>query len=613
MTLLTQLVLLASGASAFYLPGVAPTSYVEGETVPLMVNHITPSLRKEDENAKPLLYSYDYYFDRFHLCKPEEGLVEQSESLGSIIFGDRIFNSPFQLNLLENTTCNSLCSSTYPAKDAKFFNDNIRSGFQYNWMIDGLPVARQLVDFKTDDTFYSTGFNIGYDDEQNAPHIYNHFDLFVEYHLRADGTYRIVGTTVNPRSFKAGQCSKEEFEPQTLNEETDTEVQFTYSVYWVPSNTPWATRWDKYLHVYDPKIQWFALINFSIVVLILSFIMSHVLFSNLKKDLTKYNNVNLDDDVIDEMGWKLIHGDVFRAPKNPMILSVLVGSGVQLMLMIVCTCFFALFGLLSPSNRGSLATVMFVLYAVFGLIGSFFSAFIYKVFNGQDWKINMILTPILVPGIIFASFVLMNFLLIFVHSSGAVPFGTMLAIITIWFIVSIPLSCIGSLLGIRKVTPEAPCKVNQIPRQIPSQPWYLRTPVLSLIAGIFPFGAIAIEMYFIFTSIWFNRIYYMFGFLFFCVILMIFTCALVTLLMVYYSLCNEDYEWQWKAFCIGAGVGGWVWIHALFLAKTGGASLLLYLGYSTLMAGIVALVGGSIGVLSAWFLCRGIYSRLRVD
>ena len=39
----------------------------------------------------------------------------------------------------------------------------------------------------------------------------------------------------------------------------------------------------------------------------------------------------------EETGWKLVHGDVFRAPKNPNLLSVLVGSGVQLLAMVVIT------------------------------------------------------------------------------------------------------------------------------------------------------------------------------------------------------------------------------------------------------------------------------------
>ena len=39
----------------------------------------------------------DYYYPSFHFCEPEEGVKKQSESLGSILFGDRIFNSRYDV------------------------------------------------------------------------------------------------------------------------------------------------------------------------------------------------------------------------------------------------------------------------------------------------------------------------------------------------------------------------------------------------------------------------------------------------------------------------------------------------------------------------------------
>jgi hypothetical protein len=59
---------------------------------------------------------------------------------------------------------------------------------------------------------------------------------------------------------------------------------------------------------------------------------------------------------------------------------------------------FALLGFLSPSNRGALATVMIILYVLFGFIGGFVSAYSYKTMGGENWKINVLLTPLLVPG-----------------------------------------------------------------------------------------------------------------------------------------------------------------------------------------------------------------------
>ncbi|GMG30422.1 unnamed protein product [Ambrosiozyma monospora] len=365
LTIFYLLAFWVSCTTAFYLPGVAPTSYKDGEDVPLFVNHITPSLKKEDTDAKTYLYSYDYYFPRFHFCQPEN-LEKQSESLGSIIFGDRIFNSPFDIKMKKDSTCNKLCVATYSKTDAVFVNRNIRAGFMFNWLVDGLPVARNTNDTKTHTNFYSSGFNLGIVDEENTPHLYNHFDIFIEYHERAEDNFRVVGVTVEPKSVAyedvdEPNCAATELKPVELNQQQETSVVFTYSIRFIESPTVWATRWDKYLHVYDPKIQWFSLVNFSLIVIFLSIIMSHVLVKTLRSDIQKYNEVNLDDDVIDDLGWKLVYGDVFRPPSNPMLLSTFVGSGVQLLLMGLATTGFALLGLLSPSNRGSLSTVMFIL------------------------------------------------------------------------------------------------------------------------------------------------------------------------------------------------------------------------------------------------------------
>lgn len=36
------------------------------------------------------------------------------------------------------------------------------------------------------------------------------------------------------------------------------------------------------------------------------------------------------DETLEETGWKLVHGDVFRPPRFPMLLVSCVGSGIQL-------------------------------------------------------------------------------------------------------------------------------------------------------------------------------------------------------------------------------------------------------------------------------------------
>lgn len=631
-TQLAGLLFWLAASAAFYLPGVAPTNYAQGDSIDLYVNHLTPSSNqmasfKSKGKTKVTIYSYDYYYPKFKFCQPEGGPKKQLESLGAIIFGDRIFNSPFQIKMMEETSCQSLCTLTYGKADSAFVNRNIKAGYTHNWIIDGLPAARHVTERRTNTNFYSPGFPIGNFDDPENPHLYNHFVINIEYHKRSERNYRVVGVVVEAASLDRSGLDENQLNTDevcsaklpavTLLKDKETPVLYTYSVKFVQSQTAWATRWDKYLHVYDPKIQWVSLINFSLVVIILAIIMAHILVSTLRNDIIKYNEVNLDDDVAYESGWKLVYGDVFRSPPNRMLLSVLVGSGAQIFFIILVTISFALFGLLSPSNRGALTTFMFVLFIFFGIISSFVSGYIYRFFGGENWKLNMILTPVLVPGIMYGLFILLNFFLISVNSSGAIPLGTMIAIVVIWFSISLPLSVVGSIWQSKRTVFSVPVRTNQIPRQIPPQHWYLRTIPSMIMSGLFPFGSIAVELYFIYSSLWFNRIYYMFGFLFFCFVLMIITTSLVSVLSIYYSLCGENYKWQWKSVFVGGGCAIYVFIHSLFFigeeAFSGFTSLVLFVGYSAIISFLIFLVCGSVGFVSNLLFVRKIYSQIKID
>jgi transmembrane 9 superfamily protein 2/4 len=182
-------------------------------------------------------------------------------------------------------------------------------------------------------------------------------------------------------------------------------------------------------------------------------------------------------------------------------------------------------------------------------------------------------------------------------SSGAVPFTTMLVIVGIWFLISVPLSFAGSWVGFRQPPISPPVRTNQIPRQIPPSTRYMRPIPSMLLVGILPFGAIFVELYFIMSSIWFSKVYYMFGFLFLCYGLMITTCAAVTVLMIYFLLCSENYHWHWRAFLTAGASAGYVFANALIYWITklqlGGLSgSVLYIGYSALMSFLFFILTG---------------------
>ena len=76
----------ASGAQAFYLPGVAPKEYQDGDRVDIRVHKLS--------SPKTHL-PYDYYSLPF--CEPAEGKIRVAENLGEVLHGAVIQNSPYEI------------------------------------------------------------------------------------------------------------------------------------------------------------------------------------------------------------------------------------------------------------------------------------------------------------------------------------------------------------------------------------------------------------------------------------------------------------------------------------------------------------------------------------
>ena len=249
------------------------------------------------------------------------------------------------------------------------------------------------------------------------------------------------------------------------------EVVFTYDVMFKMSDIRWASRWDTYLQMMDDQIHWFSIINSLMILLFLSGMVAMIMVRTLRRDISQYNQLETVEEAAEETGWKLVHGDVFRPPRLPGLLSVYVGTGVQLLGMTFVTMLFAVLGFLSPANRGGLMTAMLLLFVLMGIFAGYFSGRLFKMFQLTDWKLNTLSTAFMFPGVCFVSFFLLNLLVWGQKSSGAAPFGTLCALTLLWFGISVPLVFVGSYFGYKKAAPEQPVRTNKIPRQVPPQPW----------------------------------------------------------------------------------------------------------------------------------------------
>ena len=534
--------------------------------------------------------------------------------------------------------CKVLCRRATSAVDFARFAYMIDGEYVINWLLDSLPAAtKHTTKSNEDESIISEswfdGFPLGYKLDGRY-FINNHASFTIRYHDPEDGHrgYRVVGvdveakslaTTENSQSVSANCDDPSAFSPQEIEPKTQS-ILFTYDVKWERSDIAWASRWDTYLKIKENKIHWFSIVNSLLVVLLLTIVIALVLVRTLHKDIAKYNSVIMDeessalDDMSDESGWKLIHGDVFRKPRHSKLLAVFVGSGIQILFMVFVSLALAGVGLFSPSNRGSYIQVMLLLFTFMGAVGGYVSARIYKMFKGEDWKTTTLWTGLVVPGTAFAVFFSLNFLLWYVESSGAVPFSAMAVILILWLGISTPLVYVGAYRGYSKPSVELPVRVQHIPRQIPRQPWYTKTLFSSLVGGILPFGAVSTELVFLMGSIWHHQFYYLFGFLFLVLLILIITCAEMSVAMTYFQLSAEDYRWWWRSFMTSAFSGIYVFIYAVIylsakLHVIGFVGIAIYVGYMALAAFMFFLLTGSIGFLASLFFVRKIYGSIKID
>ena len=195
-----------------------------------------------------------------------------------------------------------------------------------------------------------------------------------------------------------------------------------------------------------------------------------------------------------------------------------------------------------------MTTIIFV-YAATSPVNGFFGGALYSRLGGKKWIRQMIIGAFLLPAVVCSATLMINFVAIYYGASRAIPFGTMVAITAIVLFVILPLSLVGTVLG-RNIhgQPNYPCRVNPVVRPIPEKKWYMEPGIIVLLGGILPFGSIFIEMYFIFTSFWAYKVYYVYGFMLLVFFILAIVTVCVTIVCSYFLLNAEDYRWYVFSF-----------------------------------------------------------------
>jgi len=358
------------------------------------------------------------------------------------------------------------------------------------------------------------------------------------------------------------------------------------------------------------------------MVIFLVGLVSMILLRTLRKDYARYSKDDeldeMEKDLGDEYGWKQVHGDVFRAPAYPLLFSSLIGSGYQLISVAACVISFAMIGDLYQERGSLLGTAIFV-YAATSPVNGYFGGSLYSRLGGKQWIKQMVVSAALLPLNVCVMAFTINFIAIYYHASRAIPFGTMVAIACICLFVILPLTLVGTVLG-RNLSGQAnfPCRINAVPRPIPEKKWFMEPAVITLLGGVLPFVSIFIEMYFIFTSFWAYKIYYVYGFMMLVFVIMIIVTVCVTIVCTYFLLNAEDYRWQWTSFSSAASIALYIYMYAFYyyFFKTkmyGLFQTTFYFGYMALFSSALGMMAGTVGYVGTGFFVHKIYSTVKID
>ena len=472
---------------------------------------------------------------------------------------------------------------------------------------------------------YFNGIPLGFYSNESY-YIYNHLQFHILLNKVDENKYNVVGFNILPLSIKHDDsnpiCSKTakdmlqnfELSHQPL---TEGNILFTYDVVFEYSDITFASRWDHY-KTSKSSIHWTGIFISEILVCFASFFIICLLKHNVNNDIDYYNYRVSNIEEIDEYDWKQVAGDVFRPPSvNPLLLSSLLGTGIQLLTMFTITLCLGVFGFMNPEKRANILNLGILFYCFCGLLGGYISANFYRFWGGNSWLKPAIHCSVFFPGTLLFGYMIVNVVLSLENSNAAVNFSDIISLYALWIFCTFPLILIGSFFGYKSNRINIPCDINKIPSVIPSKPWYLHYRYITFVTGFIGFATIFIEFNYVMASLWRHEIYFLASFLWITFLLFIIVVGEMTIIVVYFNLCYGDYNWWWKSFIIGSSPVIYFFLYSIFyffyLKITRLSAMIVYFGLMAMISAMVILICGTVSVFFTMGFLNRIYSKIRAD
>jgi len=509
-------------------------------------------------------------------------------SIGAILSGNRLEEQTgIKIHYIEPVERGDICTIEFTPELAVDLKEAIREQYWYQFYVDDIPVWGLLGEI---------------DDSEQAV-IFSHQSFSIGH---SDGIIKQVNLTTDRRVSVAASAK----------------VSFTYSVNWI---TLKETE-DRYAPLIDPEffrhqVHYLALFNSFMMLIFLLGLCYMIYLRTVRTEATRHGSE--DDDMelerfVDELGWKKLHGDVFRQPYRLSMLCAFVGIGYQI-LAIVFAISIASFVYPFYQHVGSILTSSIILFLFTSFINGYKSNALYKIYGAIGWKELLPLSLFLLPIVVVGIYTFLNSLAVSIGSSQAVPFSVMLFMLALFMIIGAPFGFIGSVYARRRIHKrDFPTRVTNLPLPVPATAWYYHPFLVILGSGLISFGTIFIELYFLFTSYWNYKFYFVYDmfFMVLCVFVLVTICS--SIIVIFFLLNCENHHWQWPAFFSGASVGFYTFLYGIYYYSTrthmdGFFQSMFYSGHLIIFSVVIAFAGGSVSYSACDTFIRKIYDNAKHD
>ena len=538
--------------------------YSEDEEVILWFNKLVPFDNPQET------YAYSY----LPLCV---GPRREKTYILGLIEGYELEDSSIDMRFIRETKGKPFCTLVFNQETKDQIATAIKRKFWLQMYIDDLPLWSAIGE---------------YDEINDVPYIYTHYSFFLSYNNN-----EII-------------LAKTQFErPVNINSIEST--QFYYSISWTTTDKPFTERFNSYLDpgFFENNIHWFSIINSFVMVILLCALVLVLLYRTISNDYERYNIQEIEaNDFVEAKGWKQVAGEVFKAPDFLPLFTTGVCTGYHLAYVILIG---IISSLLHPmyTERGSSSYYLLIEYALLGIISGFQCGSIYTQYKGKRLFGTALLASIAFPGIICSISMILNLIAWIYSSSASIPLISIIQIAALLLFVYLPLFLSGLLIGRR----------YQLKRPSNSRINSIKSPLLLVfIGGLLPFSSIYVEVYYVFSSFWNYKFYYVYGFALISFLLFILSVACVAIVATYSTLNSEDYRWHWISFLSPASSGFYLFVYSIFYyfcksKMSGYFQFTFYFSYMFIGSASLGLLAGSLGYTASYYFVKKIYSNMKFE